>query len=616
LTIVPIFRRELMAAARRGRLQWDRSFFAAILLAIVLGTFGSWYYREGWHASHHLMSGVAIQSFNLILAVHGIYILGSATMGAVAIAGEKDRRTLDFLLATRLGNAEIVVGKLAACLTGAAMTVAAGLPVVLLLYLLGGVDPWLILLAYAGVATTVFFVVALAIWISTGAPDARRATGVTTLCIIAWLFVPFLVSMFLPRLGLVLPHVLMIANAWVLASSPLGLVLKFAMGGLTASTALVDSAAWMGGLQAAAGLILLAGAVARLRSAYRVNLGGDGHALGAARKRPFWRFRPRPPVGDDPILWREMYTARGGILLQLFGLLCVSAPYAALVYSSYFFARRAFAELWRNGYATGLTSAAKPEFNLMLRFFFTESPASAPVDLARTDLNLFLRSVTTPFVFLLAIMTAGIAAEAVTSERIRETWNSLIATPLTARDILRSKLLACTWRMRGLLVTLLVLWTIGLLAGAIHPLGYFLTLLELAAWTWFLLVLGLRASVRAQDPAAAAGATLSLTFLPIASGVLPFLLPAKLSSVVLGVASIPFVTWLSLVSYRDVRAALHYAVYPHLAWAGIATGEGPVWVLTTCLLGIIVPALGGLWGWRYLIANFDRLIGRPSPIKG
>ena len=64
------------------------------------------------------------------------------------------------------------------------------------------------------------------------------------------------------------------------------------------------------------------------------------------------------------------------------------------------------------------------------------------------------------------------ATEGIVSERARETWDSLIATPLTARDILRSKMLAALWRMRLLLAILLGLWTIGLVAGAIHPLGF------------------------------------------------------------------------------------------------------------------------------------------------
>src|SRR5262249_39986810 len=224
----------------------------------------------------------------------------------------------------------------------------------------------------------------------------------------------------------------------------------------------------------------------------------------------------------------------------------------------------------------------------------------------------YLRSVSTPFVFLLALMTAGVAADAITSERIRETWNSLIATPLSGRDILLSKLRAAVWRGRGVLPTLLVLWTIGLLAGSIHPVGYFASVLVLAGWTWLLLVLGLWAAVRARDPATTAGTSLSLLILPIISGLLPFMLPGRLNSVLLGLASEPFVTWLSLVSYRDVRAAMHYPVYPHLAWAHIATGEGLMLVLVTCVLGIVLPFAGGFALWRRLVAEFDRLIGRPS----
>jgi len=611
LTIVPIFRRELVGAARRARLQADRSSYAGLLLAIVLGIFGALYYGEQGHVTHHLMASVAWWSFVGIVAVHSISILGGASVGALGLAREKDRRTLDFLLATRLGNAEIVLGKLAAALAAFFTTIAAGLPVMLLLNLLGGVDPGLILLAYGGIASTTFFVVALAIWISTGATDFRRAASVTTLCIVAWLSVPMLLPIALRPFGLRLPDFLFTANSWVVASSPLSLLTKF-IGGMPSATGLLDAVGWMAGLQVGAGIVLLVGAIVRLRSAYRVNLGGDGHGLGAARKRPVWRFRPRPAVGDDPILWREMYTSRGGIFMQLLGLLILSVPIAALLYSTFFFGRRAFAELWRNGYASGLTTAERPEFNLMLRFFFTEEIATAPLDLARVDFNLFLRSATTPILFILTLVTAGIAAECITSERTRLTWYSLIATPLTAREILRSKLLSCLWRLRGLLLALLVLWTIGLMAGAIHPLGFFLTVLELAAWTWMLLLLGLLVSVRAKDATDSANRSLGLLILPIVSGFLPFVLPARMSSVLLGAGSAPFVTWLSLVSYRDVRAALHYTFYPHLAWAGIASGEGAIPVLATCLLAIIAPAVGGLWIWRYLIASFDRLIGRPA----
>ncbi len=96
---------------------------------------------------------------------------------ATCIAVEKDRRTLDFLLATRLSSTEIVVGKLAAYMLVFLGTLAAGLPIMLLLNQLGGVDGRLILTAYAGIVATGFWLAAFSIWFSATAPDSRRALG-------------------------------------------------------------------------------------------------------------------------------------------------------------------------------------------------------------------------------------------------------------------------------------------------------------------------------------------------------------------------------------------------------------------------------------------------------
>ena len=95
------------------------------------------------------------------------------------------------------------------------------------------------------------------------------------------------------------------------------------------------------------------------------------------------------------------------------------------------------------------------------------------------------------------------------------------------------------------------------------------------------------------------------------AGVLPFLLPSQSSSVLLGAGSPPFVAWLSFVSYRDVRNAWHFPVYPALQWMNLHTGEGVLAVAATGLIGIIAPAMGGLLLWRFALAHFDRLIGRP-----
>ena len=134
-------------------------------------------------------------------------------------------------------------------------------------------------------------------------------------------------------------------------------------------------------------------------------------------------------------------------------------------------------------------------------------------DIARIELNLYLRQITTTIIFLVTLGAVGIASEAIVGERARETWDSLIATPLTARDILRSKMLAAFWRLRVILATLVALWTIGLVAGAIHPAGYVVSLLVVAAWTWLMLVFGMSLSVAAKDMAASTNPTVGLVYL-------------------------------------------------------------------------------------------------------
>lgn len=127
-----------------------------------------------------------------------------------------------------------------------------------------------------------------------------------------------------------------------------------------------------------------------------------------------------------------------------------------------------------------------------------------------------------------------------------------------------------------------------------------------------MLVFGMSVSLAAKDLAASTNRTVGLVFLTTGTLALPFFLPGMMNSVLLGASSPPFVAWLSLVSYRDVRNAWQYSVYPALQWMHFDTGEGFVSIVATCLIGVIIPTVWGLYLWRDALANFDRLIGRPS----
>jgi ABC-type transport system involved in multi-copper enzyme maturation permease subunit len=606
-----VFRREATIATRRGRLQTGRAWFAGILLVIVLGTFASWYFAAGGRMSREMMSQVAERSYLFVGMAYATLLLGLATVAAVSIAGEMDRKTLGFVLTTRLRSAEIVMGKLAAILAGFAMDLGIGLPIMILLSVLGGVPPQLVLIAYAGISSTAVIVVAIGIFVSAGAANGRRALNVTLFSIMAWLILPVFVGQtpIFSYIGLRPPQFLMDINAWLLASNPITLLPMFLIGGVRPA-ALYHNVGWMCGLQLASAPILILGAIARLRPAYRANVGGDGGAITRGLRRPAWRFRPRPPVADDPILWREMYTNRGGLIGQVIGQCFGLAVLAALAYGTFFFGRRAFVELWHHGYTAVASTAEKPEMNLVLRYYMDDSGSNVPVDARRVDFNLFLRFTTLSIVFMISLISAGIAVELISTEKAKDTWNSLIATSLSAREILLGKFRAALWRLRWLGSIIFVLWSLGLLSGAIHPLGYLAAVLIFGSSIAFYVLFGLMAATRAEARSSAS-AGVGMLILPIQSAILPFLLPVGLNSVLWGMGSTPFVTWLSMVSYRELRGMFEQPVYPALQWIKLETAGSPLMGVLTCLIGIIGPALGAWWIWNHSVRNFDRWVGRP-----
>jgi ABC-type transport system involved in multi-copper enzyme maturation permease subunit len=82
---------------------------------------------------------------------------------AAAIPEEKQRRTLEFILATDLRNREIVLGVLLSRLGQVWLLLLAGLPILCLLQLLGGVEPELVLVGFGVTALTMLSFASLAL---------------------------------------------------------------------------------------------------------------------------------------------------------------------------------------------------------------------------------------------------------------------------------------------------------------------------------------------------------------------------------------------------------------------------------------------------------------------
>ena len=92
-----------------------------------------------------------------------------------------------------------------------------------------------------------------------------------------------------------------------------------------------------------------------------------------------------------------------------------------------------------------------------------------------------------------------------TAERERDTWISLVATPLTGREIVRAKLLGAVWGVRHAAAVAALLGLAGALAGSVHPVGLVLVAAELAAYAAFAAALGTWVSLPVRRHAAGRG---------------------------------------------------------------------------------------------------------------
>jgi hypothetical protein len=257
------------------------------------------------------------------------------------------------------------------------------------------------------------------------------------------------------------------------------------------------------------------------------------------------------------------------------------------VVGTYYAGREAFAEVLTKGYGAEYDSRARNSFNVYVRAM------SAAIGL------------------VYALTVTGIASESIVLERIRETWLSVIATPLAGREIVQDKMIGAIWRARGLAALFVALWITGLLGGAVHPLGALAALVCLVVWSWFFAALGAYGSLRAKTVASASNASILPVLLLCMTGLLPRLLPESAQSVLYGAASMPFVEFMSLVSYREVYDAGSLPTSVTLDVIGPATGEENSRVLWTYALGILGAVAGAFLLNRLAYRQFDRLVGRP-----
>ncbi len=216
----PVFTFELMTTARRATLYATRALYAIVLLLILWGIHSTWTGAYEGTIPIRMLRWFALSCLGaLAFGQELLVLLLTPTLVAGVIADEKRRKTMHYLLASRLTGPEIVLGKLLARMLYMGVLLGVSLPVMSMMVFFGGLDPLLVLMVGAGLFSTAWFLGALSIWVSTIARRPREALFVTFGLESLWLIVPPFVQPHFAT-GWLSSDTLSWLMEWVGASSP------------------------------------------------------------------------------------------------------------------------------------------------------------------------------------------------------------------------------------------------------------------------------------------------------------------------------------------------------------------------------------------------------------
>jgi ABC-type transport system involved in multi-copper enzyme maturation permease subunit len=486
LFVGPVFTREAATTPRNWRLYFLRALYVGALFGLVatawLILFGSQPVRT---LSDLARFGAAV--FALIAPVQlAVAAAFSALLAAAAVAQEKDRRTFELLLLTRMTNVELVLGKLLASMLSVLVLILAGGPLLLLLALLGGVSHAQVFrvlgvtLATALAAGTVGSTIAL--W----REKTFQSLAMTALMLVLWLIAGEAIG----RGALGSEWRGASATQWAEAISPMRAIgaaaRPMARGTvmLSESPALGDSAQVFMILASGATVLLNVAAIALVRvwnppqeARASTDDSPQAEAEATARQRDVHAAPGRTrEVWDNPILWREVRTwayGRKVVLVRLAYLVVFAACAAAL----------AGAVRGRSAprYESGVPEAAQPLVPLMA---------------------------------LGLVLVNALAVTSLTNERDAGALDLLLVTDLTPKEIIFGKLGGVFYNAKEIILLPAVLCAACWWFGKMSAENLTFALLSLAVLTCFVAMLGIHSGMTYANSRTAVGVSLgTLLFL-------------------------------------------------------------------------------------------------------
>jgi ABC-type transport system involved in multi-copper enzyme maturation permease subunit len=204
----PLFLYEIIRETRRSRYFLLRIYCYLILFVLTMaalvwsinGTSLELSVAEAADVAQTIAVMLLCAHLFLVTFVVPVYVGG-------AVSEDKERRTLEYLMATELGSNEILLGKLGVRQANLVLMLLTGLPVLALLQLVGGLDADLVLGGFAATVAYTFSLSCLALFNSVRSRRTRDAIMRTFFMVVGYLigswaflgFLHFLAELWLPR---------------------------------------------------------------------------------------------------------------------------------------------------------------------------------------------------------------------------------------------------------------------------------------------------------------------------------------------------------------------------------------------------------------------------------
>lgn len=228
----PILTREMRTRMRGAKAFWILMVYLGLLSLILGGTYLSW-----WNSQNRGM-GTATASYDMGRLFYGVlFAVQAALVGLItpaltagALTIEREQRTFEALTISPLSRRAIVVGKLTSAVAFVGLLLVGSLPLVAVCFLLGGVSPEEVAVAYLLLLVSAFLYGATGIAYSAFAKNTAMATLLTYTTILVFFLgtLPLALSGIDFTTASVSPY----TASFLLAVNPVGAMIA---GGLTES---------------------------------------------------------------------------------------------------------------------------------------------------------------------------------------------------------------------------------------------------------------------------------------------------------------------------------------------------------------------------------------------